>query len=366
MKFEEVYGRTRGAEPRRGGGGRFGTHLPALARSLRGGGRGRVVRPPPGPGLGAPGRRGRGGAGSGIVRHPVLGLQRQALSREAGRLPWRPAQLQLGPADFAGPWPRASRSAARRPPAQAPAAGAARRCTRTARATSGCRVGSGRHHGRRHQRGLLGLLRRRGRHHVDFPGASRGGRRARAVLLVLHRPRQPLLPHARGRRQGRQGQPDPGRARPSPARHRARRRLLARGSGALGGSAPCRSACPRNSGSPASPTWPRPTASSSRSTCRTTTGASLPRPRSRGRPSCPSPAPWTTSSVSTRSGSNDNTVRYKGRTLQIPADRHHYVKARVRVHEYPDHTLAVFHGPRRLALYRADGAPFETATRKAA
>ena len=64
--------------------------------------------------------------------------------------------------------------------------------------------------------------------------------------------------------------------------------------------------------------------------------------------------------------SNDNTVRYKGRTLQIPADRHHYVKARVRVHEYPDHTLAVFHGPRRLALYRADGAPFETATRKAA
>jgi hypothetical protein len=35
---------------------------------------------------------------------------------------------------------------------------------------------------------------------------------------------------------------------------------------------------------------------------------------------------------------NDNTVRYKNRTLQIPADRHrhHYVKARVRVHEYPD------------------------------
>ena len=69
-----------------------------------------------------------------------------------------------------------------------------------------------------------------------------------------------------------------------------------------------------------------------------------------------------------RTVSNDNTVRYKGRTLQIPADRHrhHYVKARVQVHEYPDHTLAVFHGPRRLALYRADGSPFETATREAA
>jgi transposase len=54
---------------------------------------------------------------------------------------------------------------------------------------------------------------------------------------------------------------------------------------------------------------------------------------------------------------NDNTVRYKNRTLQIPADRHrrHYVKAKVMVHEYPDHGLAVFHGPRRLARYSAEG-----------
>jgi hypothetical protein len=39
---------------------------------------------------------------------------------------------------------------------------------------------------------------------------------------------------------------------------------------------------------------------------------------------------------------NDNTVRYKNRVLQIPADRHrhHYVKVTVRVHEYPDGTLA--------------------------
>ncbi len=58
----------------------------------------------------------------------------------------------------------------------------------------------------------------------------------------------------------------------------------------------------------------------------------------------------------------DNTVRYKGLSLQIPADRHrhHYVKARVRVHEYPDGTLALFHGPRRLARYRADGEAIET------
>ena len=58
-----------------------------------------------------------------------------------------------------------------------------------------------------------------------------------------------------------------------------------------------------------------------------------------------------------RTVSNDNTVRYKRLALQIPAGRHrrHYVKARVRVHEYPDGTMAVFHGPRCLARYHADG-----------
>ncbi len=37
-----------------------------------------------------------------------------------------------------------------------------------------------------------------------------------------------------------------------------------------------------------------------------------------------------------RTVAGDNTVRYKNRSLQIPADRHrhHYVKAKVRVHEY--------------------------------
>jgi len=66
--------------------------------------------------------------------------------------------------------------------------------------------------------------------------------------------------------------------------------------------------------------------------------------------------------------SNDNTVRYKGRTLQIPADRHrhHYVKARVRVHQYPDGSLAVFHGPRRLARYGADGTAIDSEQRQVA
>lgn len=65
---------------------------------------------------------------------------------------------------------------------------------------------------------------------------------------------------------------------------------------------------------------------------------------------------------------NDNTVRYRNRVLQIPADRHrhHYVKARVRVHEYPDGRLAVFHGPRCLACYDANGEPTDNQEQQAA
>jgi hypothetical protein len=56
-------------------------------------------------------------------------------------------------------------------------------------------------------------------------------------------------------------------------------------------------------------------------------------------------------------GRADNCVVYQNELLQIPADRHrcHYVKAQVRVHEYPDRTLALFHGPRCLAQYDING-----------
>ena len=58
---------------------------------------------------------------------------------------------------------------------------------------------------------------------------------------------------------------------------------------------------------------------------------------------------------------NDNTVRYRGLSLQIPQSpiRPHFVKVRVRVHDYPDGTLAIFHGPRYLARYHADGRPLD-------
>lgn len=58
---------------------------------------------------------------------------------------------------------------------------------------------------------------------------------------------------------------------------------------------------------------------------------------------------------------NDNCVRYEGQVLQVPEQRHrrHLVKATVRVHQYPDGRLALFHGPRRLADYTADGTLIE-------
>ena len=69
-----------------------------------------------------------------------------------------------------------------------------------------------------------------------------------------------------------------------------------------------------------------------------------------------------------RTVGNDNCIRYENLFLQLPADRHrcHYVKAKVRVHEYPNGHLAVFHGPRRLAGYSADGKLLKTKEKCAA
>src|SRR5579862_2768966 len=52
-----------------------------------------------------------------------------------------------------------------------------------------------------------------------------------------------------------------------------------------------------------------------------------------------------------------NTVSWGRLKLQLPQSplRAHFVKARVRVRAYPDGTLAVFHGPRCLARYSAQG-----------
>ena len=58
-----------------------------------------------------------------------------------------------------------------------------------------------------------------------------------------------------------------------------------------------------------------------------------------------------------RTVNRDNCVQFDGLSLQIPEDQYrcHYVKAKVRVHKYTNGRLAVFHGPRKLAIYDIKG-----------
>lgn len=58
-----------------------------------------------------------------------------------------------------------------------------------------------------------------------------------------------------------------------------------------------------------------------------------------------------------RQVARDNTVKWRNLDLQIPPSplRPHFVRATVRVHEYPDGNIAIFHGPHRLADYDPDG-----------
>jgi hypothetical protein len=50
---------------------------------------------------------------------------------------------------------------------------------------------------------------------------------------------------------------------------------------------------------------------------------------------------------------NDNCVHWRGQQLQIPPTplRPHLVRAKVRIHDYPDGTVAIFKGPLRLASF---------------
>jgi transposase len=64
---------------------------------------------------------------------------------------------------------------------------------------------------------------------------------------------------------------------------------------------------------------------------------------------------------------NDNTVAFNRHRLQIPPSplRAHFVKARVKVRQYPDGTHAIFYGPRCLGRYDAAGTLIESTERDA-
>ncbi|CAN0287977.1 unnamed protein product, partial [Phaeothamnion confervicola] len=61
--------------------------------------------------------------------------------------------------------------------------------------------------------------------------------------------------------------------------------------------------------------------------------------------------------IEERTVANDNTAAWSGRRLHLPESRlrPHFVKALVRLHEYPDGTVSAFLGPHRLATFAANG-----------
>ena len=63
----------------------------------------------------------------------------------------------------------------------------------------------------------------------------------------------------------------------------------------------------------------------------------------------------------------DNCVSWRRRSLQIPPQRHrqHYVRVTVRVHEYPDGSLAIFDGPRCLVRFDSKGQADNVVSRAA-
>lgn len=58
-----------------------------------------------------------------------------------------------------------------------------------------------------------------------------------------------------------------------------------------------------------------------------------------------------------RTVGRDNCVSFERLSLQIPACdyRCNYVKVKIKIHRYPDDSLAIFHGPRKLADYSPTG-----------
>jgi transposase len=69
-----------------------------------------------------------------------------------------------------------------------------------------------------------------------------------------------------------------------------------------------------------------------------------------------------------RTVARNNCISFEGITLQIPQDQHrcNYIKVKVRVHRYPDGSLAIFHGPRKLANYHPNGQRKEPSEEDAA
>ena len=196
--------------------------------------------------------------------------------------------------------------------------------------------------------------------------------RTRPAGEPLYRPRQSLLLHGEGRRGGRQGAAHAGRPGAQAAGHRAHSGLFAGGAGPFGAHVrhPAGSAAQgveagrHQRHGICQPLHPR--GLSAGAQCALCQGCSAARERLCGR--CPGAVARHLCVQEERIVARDNTVAYGGLRLQLPQSplRAHYVKARVRVHQYPDGGLAVFHGPRPIARYTSEGVLIEVEPSKLA
>lgn len=127
---------------------------------------------------------------------------------------------------------------------------------------------------------------------------------------------------------------------------------------ASGRSGPCRTGCRRSWRWPGSERWRSPTPSCASATCRPT--MPLRGRAERGGLRLRAGGRGAVARSPLRPGRQDrgarHTVSWNGRRLQIPPHpaRAHFVKAKVRVHDYPDGGLAIFHGPRCLVRWSPD------------
>ena len=197
---------------------------------------------------------------------------------------------------------------------------------------------------------------------ADLSGAVQGGvLRTRPADEPLHRSRGALFPHHQGRRDRPQGA-DPGRPGAGAIGGRAYRRLFAPGQGPLraGLRDPCRTG------------WAKELALAGIASIDKANAfireVYLPAHNQRFAVEATEPGSAFTPVPGVdldeilcvqeeRQVMNDNCVSYRTLKLQIPPSpmRAHFVKARVKVHVYPDGSHALFHGPKCIGRYDEKG-----------
>ena len=219
---------------------------------------------------------------------------------------------------------------------------------------------SGGDDGRRDERDLLGVSGRGRRHGFDVPGLVGSIRPERPAVEPVYRSRQSLLSHGRSWRQGGSRPADAGRARAGASGGRAYRRLFTPGARpserlfqTLQDRVPKQLALVGITTMEAANAWLRDTYIPARFAIKAEQEGSA----------FVAVAGLDLAEVlcvqEERVVGNDNCVSFLNRRLQIPESplRLHFVKATVKVHQYPGGSLAVFHGRRCPGRYDSKGVP---------